>query len=279
MSGQRAARWWSRRMAVVTLAAASWLGMSAGLGSDMRSATAQEFLNGIEWKEPKVVTPGEAGGAPSDAVVLFDGKDLAAWEGSENWKVVDGVMVSGRGDLRTKASFGDCQLHIEWAAPTPATGSGQGRGNSGVFLMSTYEVQVLDSFESKTYFDGQAGAIYKQTPPQVNATRPPGTWNVYDIIWTAPRFADDGSLKSPAYITALHNGVLILNHFALKGDTPFNRPPQYKKHADRLPIRLQDHGNPMRFRNVWIREIKDVEGQQVRKPFLRDGKGVETPIQ
>lgn len=241
-------------------------------------ASAQEYLNGIEWKEPAVVRPGENGGPPSDAVVLFDGKDLSAWEGSMNWKVVDGAMVSGKGDLRTKASFGDCQLHIEWSAPTPATGNGQGRGNSGVFLMNTYEIQVLDSFENKTYFDGQAGAIYKQTPPAVNATRPPGTWNIYDIIWTAPRFAEDGSLKSPAYITALHNGVLILNHFALKGDTPFNRPPQYKAHPDRLPIRLQDHGNPMRFRNIWIRETPAVVGQQARSPFLRDNKGVETPV-
>lgn len=240
---------------------------------------AQEYLNGIEWKEPAIVAPGENGGAPSDAVVLFNGEDLSAWEGAENWRIEDRAMVSGKGDARTKASFGDCQLHIEWSAPTPAKGTGQGRGNSGVFLMNTYELQVLDSFENKTYFDGQAGAIYKQTPPEVNATRPPGTWNVYDIIWTAPRFGEDGSLKSPAYVTALHNGVLILNHFALKGDTPFHRPPQYKPHADRLPIRLQDHGDPMRFRNIWVRDTKPVEGKQVRSPFLRDKKGVEKPIE
>jgi len=188
-------------------------------------------------------------------------------------------MVAGKGNIRTKAGFGDCQLHIEWSSPFPATGSGQGRGNSGVFLMDNYEIQVLDSYENKTYFDGQAGAIYKQTPPQVNAMRPPGEWNVYDIIWTAPRFNEDGSLKSSAYITALHNGVLILNHFELKGDTPFTRPPQYNKHADRLPIRLQDHGNPTRFRNIWIREIGAAEGKQVRDPFLRDGKGNEKPIE
>jgi hypothetical protein len=238
---------------------------------------AEEYLSGIEWKEPAVVTPGEQGGPPSDAVILFDGKDLSAWDGAENWKVEEGAMVSGKGDVRTKASFGDCQLHIEWAAPTPATGTGQGRGNSGVFLMDTYEIQVLDSFENQTYFDGQAGAIYKQTPPQVNATRPPGTWNVYDIIWTAPRFNDDDTLKSPACITALHNGVLILNHFELEGDTPFVRPPEYKKHADRLPIRLQDHGNPMRFRNVWVREIKPAEGKRVRPAFIRDDQGNERP--
>lgn len=257
-----------------------WCAMSFAViaAISVRPVAAQEYLNGIEWKEPAVVTPGENGGAPSDAVVLFDGKNLDAWENAKNWKIEDGAMVSGRGDVKTKAAFGDCQLHIEWSAPLPATGSGQGRGNSGVFFMDTYEIQVLDSFDNKTYFDGQAGAVYKQTPPQVNAMRAPGKWNVYDIMWTAPRFNDDGSLKSPAYITAIHNGVLILNHFQLKGDTPFHRPPQYNKHADKLPIRLQDHGNPVRFRNIWIREIKDVEGKQVKSPFLRDNKGVETPI-
>lgn len=239
---------------------------------------ADEYLTGIEWMEPVVVTPGENGSPPSDAVVLFDGKDLSAWTGAENWKVDNGTMLSGKGNVHTKDSFGDCQLHIEWMAPTPATGSGQGRGNSGVFLMDNYEIQVLDSYDNKTYFDGQAGAIYKQTPPMVNATKPPGTWNVYDILWTAPRFHDDGSLKSPAYITAIHNGVAVLNHFELKGDTPFDRVPKYTKHADKMPIRLQDHGNPMRFRNIWIRELKPAEGKQVRPPFLRDGQGKEKPI-
>ena len=244
----------------------------------LNAAAAQEYLTGIKWTEPRVVTPGKPQAAPSDAVVLFDGKDLSAWDNAKNWKVKDGAMISGRGDVRSKAKFGDCQLHIEWSAPVPAKGSGQGRGNSGVFLMATYEIQVLDSYKNKTYFDGQAGAIYKQTPPQVNAMRPPGKWNVYDIIWTAPRFNQDGSLKSPAFMTALHNGVLILNHFELKGDTPFNRPPQYKKHADKLPIRLQDHGNPVRFRNIWVREIGAAKGKQVRPPFLRNAKGEETPL-
>lgn len=243
------------------------------------TASADEYLNGIKWEEPAVVAPGAAGQPPSDAVVLFNGEDLSGWENAENWKIVDGAMVSGKGNVVSKASFGDCQLHIEWSAPTPAKGSSQGRGNSGVFLMNNYEIQILDSYENKTYFDGQAGAIYKQTPPQVNAMRPPGEWNVYDIIWTAPRFADDGSLKSPAYITALHNGVLILNHFELKGDTPFNRPPAYKKHADRLPIRLQDHGNPVRFRNIWVREIGAAQGEQVEPPFLRNNKGEKRPIE
>lgn len=242
------------------------------------TASAEEYLNGIEWKEPAIVTVGDDG-IPSDATILFGGKDLSAWNSADGWKVVDGAMVAGKGNPVTKESFGDCQLHIEWSAPTPAKGSGQGRGNSGVFLMNTYEIQVLDSYENKTYHDGQAGAIYKQTPPQVNATRPPGEWNVYDIIWTAPRFNEDGSLKSPAYITAMHNGVLILNHFELKGDTPYSRAPEYKKHADRLPIRLQDHGNPVRFRNIWIREIGAAQGEQVREPFTRNPKtGKETPV-
>jgi len=238
-----------------------------------------EFLNGIKWEEPAIVKPGDAAGPPSDAVVLFDGKGLDAWESAENWTVVDGAMVSGKGDALTKESFGDCQLHIEWSAPVPAKGSGQGRGNSGVFLMNTYEIQVLDSYDNKTYSDGQAGAIYKQTPPQANATRPPGQWNVYDIVWTAPQFADDGKLKSPAYITAIHNGVLILNHFELKGDTPYVRPPAYAKHAARLPIRLQDHGNPVRFRNIWVREIGRAKGEKVKEPFLRDAEGKERPIE
>ena len=242
-------------------------------------AAADEYLNGIEWKEPAIITPGTNGSAPSDAVVLFDGKDLSAWNGADKWKIEDGAMIAGKGDIRTKEGFGDCQLHIEWSSPVPATGSGQGRGNSGIFLMDNYELQVLDSYENTTYFDGQAGAIYKQTPPQVNAMRPPGEWNTYDVIWTAPRFNEDGSLQSPAYITVLHNGVLIQNHFELKGDTPFVRPPQYNKHADRLPIRLQDHGNPTRFRNIWIREIGADKGKQVRAPFLRDGKGNEKPIE
>ncbi|MEZ6086516.1 MAG: DUF1080 domain-containing protein [Pirellulaceae bacterium] len=240
--------------------------------------SADEYLNGIQWKEPTIIQPGAPGEPPSDATILFGGEDLSAWTGSENWKVEDGVMISGKGDLRTKDSFGDCQLHIEWSAPTPAKGSGQGRGNSGVFMMNTYELQVLDSYDNTTYFDGQAGAIYKQQPPQVNAMRPPGEWNVYDIIWTAPKFSDSGDLISPAYITALHNGVVIHNHFELKGDTPFNRPPQYRAHADKLPIRLQDHGNPIRFRNIWVRSLSPAQGEQQREPFLRDNKGNETPV-
>jgi hypothetical protein len=238
---------------------------------------AQEYLTGIKWPEPPIVTPGKTDSdPPSDAVVLFDGKDLSAWENGDRWKIEDGVAIAQRGDITTKQSFGDCQLHIEWSSPVPARGRSQERGNSGVFLMDRYEMQVLDSYDNETYFDGQAAGIYKQTPPMVNAMRPPGEWNSYDIIWTAPKFKGDGSLELPAYITALHNGVLVLNHFALLGTTPFNRPPSYEKHG-KLPIHLQDHGNPVRFRNIWIREIKPIVGERVREPYFRDGDR-ETPV-
>ena len=240
---------------------------------------AEEYLNGIKWEKPAIVTPGEANSQPpSDAIVLFNGKDLTNWKNGENWTVEDGVIFAGTGMLTSDEEFGDCQLHIEWSSPSEVKGDGQGRGNSGVFLMGTYEIQVLDSYDNETYFDGQAGAIYKQTPPMVNAMRKPGEWNSYDIIWTAPRFNEDGSLESPAYITALHNGVIILNHFELKGDNPFHRPPQYNQHAETGPISLQDHGNPVRFRNIWVRPIVPIGGEQVRPPFLRDGDK-ETPIE
>ncbi len=230
----------------------------------------EEYLNGIKWTEPAVIKPGtQNSDPPSDATILFDGKDLSQWNNADTWVVQDGVFICGKKAISTKAEFGDCQLHIEWSAPTPGVGTGQGRGNSGVFLMGKYEIQVLDSFDNETYFDGQAGAIYKQTPPMVNAMRKPGEWNTYDIFWTCPRFKDDGSLESPAYITAVHNGVLILNHFPLLGDTPFNRPPEYKAHPAKGPIMLQDHGNPVRFRNVWVREVAPAKGVRERDPYVK----------
>lgn len=236
----------------------------------LSTAHAVEYLTGIAWEEPPTVDPGKTDDAPpSDAVVLFDGKDLSAFDHAETWKVEEGVAVVGGQMIESKQTFGDCQLHIEWSAPTPAVGDGQGRGNSGVFF-GPYEIQVLDSYGNKTYFDGQAAAIYKQTPPMVNAMRPPGQWNTYDIIWTAPRFNDDGSLASPAAMTAIHNGVVVLNHFQLLGDTPYHRPPQYLQHG-KLPIRLQDHGNPVKFRNIWVRELQSPVGQQTRAPYFRDG--------
>jgi hypothetical protein len=252
------------------LTRSKWI--SALIVAWVSTAGAVEYLNGIKWNEPPVVTPGKTNAEPpSDAVVLFSGNDLSQWNNADGWTVEDGAAVTGKGVITSKAAFGDCQLHVEWSAPAPPVGSGQGRGNSGIFLMGIYEIQVLDSYDNETYFDGQAGAIYKQTPPAVNAMRPPGEWNTYDIYWTAPRFDADGNLLSPAYITAVHNGVLILNHFELKGDTPYNRPPRYRAHAERGPISLQDHGNPVRFRNIWVREFKAAQGEQVREPFLLDG--------
>jgi hypothetical protein len=242
--------------------------------------TAQgEYISGMKWQEPPVVTPGKTNAdPPSDAVVLFDGKNLDAWVNGDKWIVKDGVATVGKGDITTKESFGDCQLHIEWSAPNPPSGHSQARGNSGVFLMDRYELQVLDSYKDKTYFDGQASAIYKQTPPMVNAMRPPGEWNTYDIVWNAPKFKDDGSLESPAYITVLHNGVLTLNHFALQGHTLFTEVPRYDQHG-KLPIHLQDHGNPVRFRNIWVREIKPIEGKREREAFFLDhATKKETPV-
>jgi hypothetical protein len=214
----------------------------------------QEYQSGIVWPKPPVVTPGEGRQPPSDAIVLFGGENLDAWEGGRRWIVEDGVATAARRDIQTRQAFGDCQLHLEFATPAEVRGSGQGRGNSGVYLMGRYEVQILDSYENETYYDGQCGAIYKQQPPTVNASRPPGEWQSLDILFTAPRFADDGSLVSPAYVTVLHNGVLIHNHYELQGSTSYTEAARYTAHAEKEPISLQFHGNPVRFRNIWIRE-------------------------
>lgn len=230
-----------------------------------------EFLPGIDWPEPPVVTPGEGNTAPpSDAIILFDGKDLSAWKNGENWKVENGVAIVGSGQIETKQPFGDCQLHIEWSAPNPPSGDSQGRGNSGVYFMGLYEVQILDSYENQTYPDGQAASVYKQMPPYVNAMRPPGEWNYYDIAFTAPRFTEDGSLESPAKVTVFHNGVLVQSHFELDGGTTWYHRPSYEAHAEKLPLMLQDHGNPVRFRNIWVREITPIVGTQVREPKFRN---------
>jgi hypothetical protein len=217
---------------------------------------------------PAVVDPGsastqeQAGKPPSDAVVLFDGKDISPWvsmDGSPTkWVTRDGYLecVRGSGYVRTLQNFGDCQLHVEWTSPTPPHGEGQGRGNSGVFFgLDRYEIQVLDSYESKTYADGSAAAVYGQYPPLVNVCRPPGQWQTYDILWTAPRFDDSGKLLSAARVTVLQNGVLVQNNVELTGPTGWlNRVP-YQPHPEKQPISLQDHGNPVRFRNIWVREL------------------------
>jgi hypothetical protein len=209
---------------------------------------------------PPVVTPGTTCGAPpSDAVILFDGKNLDQWVNADNggparWIVSDGAMTVTKGNIQTKQSFGSCQLHIEWRTPTPATGSGQGRGNSGIFLQSQYELQVLDSYQSKTYVNGQAGSIYKDSPPLVNVCRPPGEWQTYDVIYMAPVFNEDGTVKSPAYFTVFQNGVLVQNHVAIKGKTLYVGKHYYEKHGP-LPLALQDHNHPVSYRNIWIRPL------------------------
>jgi hypothetical protein len=222
---------------------------------------------------PKIVTPGDTNTAPpSDAIVLFDGKNLDEWVSNRDkspakWLVSDGVLTVNKakdaGNIETKQTFKDYQLHIEWKIPENITGTGQARGNSGVFLASTgpgddgYELQVLDSYNNKTYVNGQAGSIYKQAIPLVNANRKPGEWQTYDVVWTAPTFNTDGSVKTPAYVTVLFNGVLVENHFELKGETRYIGKPFYKKY-DTAPIKLQAHGDrsePISFRNIWVRKL------------------------
>ena len=222
---------------------------------------------------PRVVTPAPAGpaaAAPSDAVVLFDGRNLNEWVSTKDksparWTVAGGVLTvrKGTGNIETKRRFRNYQLHLEWRIPPGITGEGQARGNSGLFLASTgdgdagYELQIMDSFANKTYVNGQAGSIYKQQAPRVNAARKPGGWQSYDVVWTAPVFASDGSVQTPAYVTAYWNGLLIQDHVALRGETAYIGAPRYTAHGA-APIKLQDHGDPsapISFRSIWIREL------------------------
>ncbi len=221
---------------------------------------------------PKVITPGKSiSDAPSDATILFDGKNLSEWVSTEDtskeaaWTVAKKILTvkKGMGNIQTKKSFTDYQLHIEWRIPANITGEGQGRGNSGVFLASTgrgdagYEMQILDCYNNSTYVNGQTASIYKQSIPLVNACKKPGEWQVYDIVWTAPRFNEDGTIKTPAHVTAFHNGVLVQNNYELKGETAYIGAPFYKKHGA-SPIKLQAHGDksePLSFRNIWIRDL------------------------
>lgn len=217
--------------------------------------------------QPPVVVPGktcdEATPAPSDAIVLFDGKDLSLWENSNGapaeWTVHEGVFTvkKGTGDIQTKQKFTDFQLHIEWRVPEGIQGESQARGNSGLFLQGIYEIQILDNYNNETYVNGQAGSIYKQTPPLVNAMRKPGEWNTYDIIYTAPTFKKDGTYRTPPTVTLLQNGILLQNHTIIRGTTPYIGFPEVIEHGAG-PIKLQDHGDPstpISFRNIWIREL------------------------
>lgn len=218
-----------------------------------------------EFYEPKPgkVNPGPSTTSPpEDAIILFDGSGLQAWEsagdGTEaQWEVANNTMTikPGAGDIRTTQEFGDMQLHLEWKAPEEIEGEGQGRGNSGVIIMGKYEVQVLDSYDNETYTNGQAASVYKQSPPLVNATNPPGEWNVYDIIFKAPRFNEEGMLISPATVSVLHNGILVQDHFRLRGPTEYRGIPNYTPHPEKLPLVLQDHGDLVSFRNIWVREL------------------------
>ena len=237
-----------------------------------QQSTAKPEDTEIWQPEPKVVTPGATCGAPpSDAIILFDGKNLDEWVSAQDrsapakWIVANGEVTVNKavGNIETKRTFRNYQFHVEWRIPENVTGSGQLRGNSGLFLASTgtgdagYELQILDSYNNKTYVNGMAGSLYKQSIPLANPMRKPGEWNIYDVVWTAPTFNDDGTVKTPAYCTAFLNGVLVDNHFELKGQTLYIGKPFYKKY-DAAPIKLQAHGDksePISFRNIWVREL------------------------
>ena len=257
-----------------------WGGLLAGLVTLAVLCSAEPDPNWLDHDrarpQPPAITPAtpsvqdQAGKAPSDAEVLFDGQDLSKWaamDGSPTkWIMKDGYMecVRGSGYIRTMQNFGDCQLHVEWATPVPAEGAGQGRGNSGVFLgLDRYEIQVLDSYQSTTYADGSAGSLYGQYPPLVNACLAPGQWQSYDIIYSAPRFDDQGKLLSPTRVTVFQNGVLIQNNVDLTGPTSWLERAPYQPHPEKQPISLQDHGNPVRYRNIWVREL----GKPGKKEF------------
>jgi hypothetical protein len=249
-----------RCIAIAFLAAGALTAQDHDLGYDTTP-----YYPGSKWRvhdstrpRPAVVTPGDCNGAsrkpPSDAEILFDGRDTAKWQ--TKWKVADGYMevAQGQGGAVTKQGFGDMQLHLEWASPAEVKGNSQGRGNSGVLLMGKYEVQVLDSFNNPTYADGQAAAIYGQYPPLVNASCKPGEWQTYDIFFESPKF-DGDKLSKPAYVTVIHNGIVVQNHEQILGTTPHQQVGTYTAHGD-LPLELQNHNNPVRYRNIWVRPLK-----------------------
>ena len=249
---------------IITLALIAYLVSSTTLSAQIAPQESTKKwppeLTEVWEPEPRVVTPGEGTAAPSDAIVLFDGKNTGEWtheDGSPvKWKVTDSAMTvaAGTGSIFTKRTFGDCQLHIEWRTPAEVKGKSQGRGNSGIFLQNRYEVQVLDNYNNRTYSNGQAGSIYKQSMPLVNACRPPGEWQTYDIIFTAPRFNADGEKTSSGHITVLQNGILVQNHTRILGTTEYIGLPKNEAHG-KAPIQLQDHHNPVSYRNIWIREL------------------------
>lgn len=221
------------------------------------------------WSPIPPVVSAPPGRAPSDAIVLFDGRNADEWESAKDgaavpWQLEDGALVVVRktGDIRTKRRFGDVQLHLEFRTPAMVAGEGQGRGNSGVFFMGLYELQILDSYQNQTYVNGQAASVYKQHIPRVNASRAPGEWQTYDAIFLAPRFDAAGKVLQPAYLTVFHNGVLVHYHVALRGPTAWRGTPSYTSHPSLLPLQLQEHGNPVAFRHIWIRELRPIEGDR-----------------
>jgi hypothetical protein len=248
----------------------AWTGLLLPAASQLSYAQVQTTwkIHDPERPVPTAIDPGTAstqdlpGRPPSDATVLFDGKELSKWSHKDGstakWKVENGYaeVVAKTGYIYTRESFGDCQLHVEFAEPVPPKGESQEGGNSGVFLMGLYEIQVLDSYQNKTYADGQAAAVYGQYPPLVNASRPPGQWQTYDIVFHGPRFDKEGKLLRPARVTVLHNGVLVQDNVELSGPTAHGARPPYTPQPERLPLALQDHGNPVRYRNIWIRDLK-----------------------
>jgi hypothetical protein len=219
--------------------------------------------------QPPIVAPGafstqdQPGKPPADAIVLFDGKDLSQWRDKDGkpapWKIENGAMISAKSDIVSTRQFGDIQLHVEFCEPSPASASGQGRGNSGVFLMGRYEVQVLDCYENKTYADGATAGLYGQHPPLVNACLPPGQWQVYDILFTVPRFETNGAVKTPAWVTVFHNGIAVQNHQSFRGSTGWKSPGKYQPHGPEGPVGLQFHNDPVRFRNIWVRPLQPAD--------------------
>lgn len=256
------------RLLPILVAAATLAGSSPTLGQLSTGWKQHDMKRPL----PPIVEPGESKlpvPPPSDAIILFDGKSLDAWRsgdgGPAKWRVRDGAMepVDGGGYAYSAQGFDDCQLHIEWAAPVPPKGKSQNRGNSGVFLQSQFEVQVLDSFDNVTYADGQAGSIYGQYPPLANVSRKPGEWQSYDILFRAPQYKEDGTLLEPARMTVMHNGVFVQDSVKPLGPTSWMQHHPYTKRTGKIPIGLQDHGNPVRFRNIWVRELP---GQAIEQP-------------
>jgi len=294
----------TKRLACILVAFSFLTGLYLqAAGEDDGAKAARQFrIHDPARPRPPIVDPGSAstpqqpGKPPSDAVILFDGRDVSNWRAMDGspakWVIKDGVMesVKGSGYVRTLQAFGDCQLHVEWATPAKVEGKSQGRGNSGVFLMNTYEVQVLDSFNNDTYPDGQASAVYGQYPPQVNASRGPAEWQTYDIVFHRPHFDEEGKVVRSARVTVLHNGVLVQDNVEIVGPTTWMNRPPYRPHPDKMPLALQDHGNPVRFRNIWVRELparpaaeraKDTEvflGGALLEPYVGEYQGEGTPL-